>query len=92
MPGSGVAPHVSSIMPHPEDSPRFSAIAATPAVLDDAARRAAIHGLRAHDAVQLASARATVAADPDCTTFAAFDKGLRTAAAAEGFRLLPGSI
>lgn len=74
------------------DPPRFSAIMVTPAVLDDAARCAAVHGLRAYDAVQLSSARAAVAADPACTTFAAFDKGLRAAAAAEGFRLLPADV
>lgn len=72
------------------DAPRFAAIAVTEAVLDDAARCAAIHGLRAYDAVQLAGARAAAAADPGCTAFAAFDKGLRAAAAAEGFRLVPG--
>lgn len=71
------------------DLPRFSAVAVTPALLDDAARLTAVHGLRAYDAVQLASARAAAAADPDCGTFAAFDDRLRRAAAVEGFQLLP---
>lgn len=71
------------------DAPRFAAVAVTAAVLDDAARCAAVHGLRAYDAVQLASARAAVAADPDCVGFAAFGGVLRAAAAAEGFQLVP---
>lgn len=45
--------------------------------------------LRAYDAVQLASALAARDADPECSTFAAFDTGLRTAAAQHGFTLLP---
>ena len=69
--------------------PRFAAVAVTATVLDDAARCAAVHGLPAYDAVQLAGARATADAEPDCTTFAAFDRELRAAAAAEGFAVVP---
>lgn len=72
-----------------EEPPRFSSVAVTSFLLDDAARVCAVHGLRAYDAVQLASARAAAAADPDCRTFAAFDGQLRAAAAIEGFQLLP---
>jgi predicted nucleic acid-binding protein len=72
-----------------EDPPRFSVIVAAPQVLDSAATLAATHGLRAYDAVQLASARAARSADPDCATFAVFDNQLRQAAAVEGFRLVP---
>ncbi len=48
-----------------------------------------MHGLRAYDAVQLASACAVNAAVPEGTAFVAFDKTLRAAAAAEGLELLP---
>jgi predicted nucleic acid-binding protein len=70
-----------------EDS-RFIAVAAAAPVLDDAARLAAVHGLRAYDAVQLASACAARAADPGCTAVVAFDEALRAAAAAQGFRII----
>lgn len=71
------------------EPPRFAAVAVTGSLLDRAARLSAAHGLRAYDAVQLASALAVRAADEDCTEFAAFDRTLRTAAAAEGFGLVP---
>ena len=76
---------------HPgQDEPvRLLAVTAADPVLDAAARLAAVHGLRAYDAVQLASARAARAADGDCTTFAAYDSRLRAAAAAEGFTPFP---
>jgi hypothetical protein len=57
--------------------------------LDVSAQLAAVHSLRAYDAVQLASARAAAAADPSCDTVAVFDLHLRAAAVADGFRLLP---
>jgi predicted nucleic acid-binding protein len=69
--------------------PRFGIVAPVVAILDDAARLTARHGLRAYDAVQLASARAAAAADDRVRTFAAFDGRLRDAAAREGFVLLP---
>lgn len=61
-------------------------------ILDDAAGLTAAYGLRAYDAVQLASARAVRAIDPECRTLAAFDVELREAAARDGFSLLPESI
>lgn len=73
-----------------DEQPRFAALTPDVAVLDEAAHLAAVHALRAYDAVQLASARAAATADPTCGTFAAFDDRLRAAAAAEGFRLVPG--
>lgn len=73
----------------PTTSPLFTSIDVSSATLDDAARLCSTHGLRAYDAVQLASARAVRDADPDCTTFAAFDAQLRQAAAAQHFTLLP---
>ncbi|HEY2190780.1 MAG TPA: type II toxin-antitoxin system VapC family toxin [Actinomycetospora sp.] len=68
---------------------RFGVVAPAAPVLDDAARLAGVHGLRAYDAVQLASARAAALADDRVRTFAAFDGALRDAAAREGFVLLP---
>lgn len=66
---------------------RFAVVAVTGDVLDDAARLARVHGLRAYDAVQLASALLASAADPDLTAFAAYDVALRAAATAEGLAL-----
>ncbi len=71
--------------------PRFLSLATTPAVLDEAARLCAVHGLRAYDAVQLSSALAARAAVPGCQALVAFDARLRGAAAAEGLDLLPGA-
>lgn len=72
-----------------DDPPRFAAVAVTPAVLDEAARLCATHGLRAYDAVQLSSALAARCVDSACASLAAYDGALRRAAAAEGFRLVP---
>lgn len=69
--------------------PRFAVIVETIAVLEEAVRLTARHGLRAYDAVQLAAACAARTADPDCRAFAAFDRTLRQAAAVEGFTLVP---
>lgn len=74
------------------EPPRFAAVATTAVVLDQAARLCASHGLRAYDAVQLSSALAVRHADDSCTAFAAFDRSLRRAAAAEGFDLVPASM
>jgi len=71
-----------------EAAPRFAIVAVVAGVLDDAARLAAAHGLRAYDAVQLASALRVAAADPNFGGFAAYDRALRTAAAAEGLTLV----
>jgi uncharacterized protein len=71
---------------------RFVAVAATGDLLDEAARLCASHGLRAYDSVQLASALAIRRVDDSCTGFAAFDRSLRIAAAAEGFELVPSDL
>jgi uncharacterized protein len=73
-----------------QQPPRFFLVGPSPAILDHAARLVAVHGLRAYDATQLASARAVRDAVPDGIAFLAFDKALRAAAAAEGLTLLPG--
>lgn len=75
-----------------EEPPRFSVVALTVAVLEGAARLCAVHGLRAYDAVQLACALAARDAVPECRVFAAFDRQLRAAAAAEAFDPLPASL
>jgi uncharacterized protein len=74
------------------EPPRFAAVAATGGLLGEAARLCASRGLRAYDAVQLSSALAVRRVDESCTEFAAFDLGLRTAAAAEGFGLVPADL
>jgi predicted nucleic acid-binding protein len=73
----------------PEHPPRFLALAVTDGIVERAAELAATHGLRAYDAVQLASALAARAADASCATFASFDGDLTAAATAEGFGALP---
>lgn len=73
----------------PDRPARFVPLTLRPDVLEAASRLAGVHGLRAYDAVQLATACAASTVVPDCRTFAAFDNDLRAAAAAEGFRLLP---
>lgn len=72
-----------------DEPPRFTAVALHHSVLDDAARLCGIHGLRAYDAVQLASALAARAVAPECRQLAAYDGALRAAAHAEGFSLIP---
>lgn len=71
------------------EEPRFLTVAVTPVVLDEAAKLVPVHGLRAYDAVQLASGLAARAAEPACDTFAAADADLRRAAGREGFELVP---
>jgi predicted nucleic acid-binding protein len=71
-----------------EEPARFLVIAATTSILDDAAQLAGIHGLRAYDAVQLASACSSLREVPEGVLFAAFDQALLAAAAREGFQLL----
>lgn len=68
--------------------PLFSAVAVGTSLLEQAADRVAVHGLRAYDAVQLTSALAVRAEFGDCDTFAAFDERLCEAAAAEGFAIV----
>ena len=68
-------------------SSRFVAVALRPEVLELAASSAAVHGLRAYDAVQLACALGARAADPEVEVFQCFDGELRDAASREGFVL-----
>lgn len=71
------------------EPPRFVVVDVAGPVLDQAATLTGRHGLRAYDAVQLASALAVREVDPACREFLAFDARLCDAAATEGFRLLP---
>lgn len=64
--------------------PRFSVVAVTASVLDTAAHLVGVHGLRAYDAMQLASALAVADAVPEGMDFLAYDGALSAAAAAEG--------
>jgi predicted nucleic acid-binding protein len=73
------------------EPPRFATVVLSPSILDQAARLCATHSLRAYDAVQLSSAIAAREADPGCASFAVNDDTLRTAAAAEGFSLIPAA-
>jgi len=73
-----------------DEPPRFVVVGLPDMITDEAARIVAAHGLRAYDAVQLASAVAARRADPACATFACFDNDLGVAATAEGFALVAG--
>jgi len=73
----------------PGEAPRFLVTGLPPNVLDAAVRLLASHALRAYDAIQLASACSVRDADPGCAAFACADRGLRAAAEAEGFEVLP---
>lgn len=66
------------------EPPRFSVITVTAAIIDAAARLVGVHGLRAYDAVQLASALAVADAVPEGIGFLTYDSALAAAAAAEG--------
>lgn len=68
---------------------RFQLVGVDTALLGSAAGHVATRGLRAYDAVQLASAEAARDADPGCDTFACFDSSLRAAAAKSGFAVYP---
>lgn len=68
---------------------RFLAVRVADRLLERAADLSGEYGLRAYDAVQLASALAARRIDERCATFAAFDGDLTTAAAETGFRTLP---
>jgi uncharacterized protein len=57
----------------PSREPLFTAVAATGRVLINAAELAIGHGLRAYDAVQLASAVIARQVDPACDVFICFD-------------------
>lgn len=57
-------------------------------VLESASRLCGVHGLRAGDAIQLATALTAREVDPSCTRFWVFDQRLAVAAAREGFAVL----
>jgi len=65
-----------------EVDPRFAVVAASTTLMSDAAQLCEVHDLRAHDAVQLASALALSGDEP--VEMACFDRRLLAAAQAEG--------
>lgn len=71
---------------------RFAVMGVDDVLLAGAARICSVHGLRAYDAVQMASAMAARTAEPGCTSLAAFDTDLRAAAFLEGFELVPDRL
>lgn len=71
-----------------EGDGRFLPVVVHGPVLERAVALVATHGLRGHDAVQLACASAAREADPQVDTFLCFDADLSAAAAREGFQLL----
>lgn len=76
-----------------EDDLDLKAARLVPATVDRACLRHAadltgVRGLRAYDAIQLATALRVAEVDPDCRTFASFDHDLGAAAQAEGFDVL----
>jgi predicted nucleic acid-binding protein len=68
-----------------DHAPAYLPVRASNPVLDAAVRLCGVHGLRAYDAVQLASATTAREADAGIDTFLAFDRALVLAAEAEGF-------
>ena len=74
-----------------DSAARFLAVKVSDGILERAAELSGIHGLRAYDAVQLASALAVREIDERCTKFAAFDRDLTLAAASEGFEAFPAA-
>lgn len=69
------------------DDARFVMVSVTADILAKAARLVRVHPLRAYDSVQLASALATRQAIGEPLTFAAADRALNAAAAAESLVL-----
>lgn len=69
------------------DTVTYLPVSVSADVLDTAVVVCGVHGLRAYDAVQLASAIQARAADPTITEFVTYDASLHRAAAAEGFRV-----
>ena len=75
-----------------EGGPRFAMVEVGALVLGAAARAVGRHPLRAYDAVQLASAIEFRRAVGESVDFACFDRSLRSAAAAEGFAVVPADL
>ena len=71
---------------------RFDIVSADAVLLERAAHSTAVHGLRAFDAVQLASALLARKAAAEIQQFACFDQQLREAASVEGFALIPPGL
>jgi predicted nucleic acid-binding protein len=72
--------------------PRFAVMRISDVTVSMAARLVARADLRAGDAIQLASALVARQVGREVTAFATFDARLRTAAAVEGFTLVPRTL
>jgi uncharacterized protein len=72
--------------------PRFAVMRISDRTVAAAARLVARADLRAGDAIQLASALVARQVGREVTAFATFDARLRTAAAVEGFTLVPPTL
>jgi hypothetical protein len=72
--------------------PRFAVMRISDRTVSMAARLVARADLRAGDAIQLASALLARQVGREVTAFAAFDTRSRTAAAIEGFTLVPSTL
>jgi predicted nucleic acid-binding protein len=73
----------------PHQDARFLVVAVADGILERSVELAGTHGLRAYDAVQLASALTVRESDERCDFFAGFDRELTRAAVTEGFHVLP---
>jgi predicted nucleic acid-binding protein len=73
-------------------APRFAVVSVGDDVVDAAVEAVSRHPLRADEAVQLASAVVVRRLLGDLIGFVAFDVALRSAAAAEGFGLVPDDV
>jgi hypothetical protein len=75
-----------------EGEPRFAVMRISDVTVSMASGLVARADLRAGDAIQLASALVARQVGREVTAFATFDVRLRTAAAIEGFTLVPSSL
>lgn len=75
-----------------EPAGRFATVPASTELLGAAVRLTAQHGLRAYDAVQLATATAARSVLGQLDVFVAFDVQLRMAATVERFEVLPETL
>jgi predicted nucleic acid-binding protein len=75
-----------------EGEPRFAVMRISDRTVSTAARLVARADLRAGDAIQLASALVARQVGREVTAFATLDARLRTAAAIEGFTLVPPTL
>jgi predicted nucleic acid-binding protein len=86
------AAFANDFAPGADERPRFTIVGITDELLEQAAELCGVHGLRAYDAIQLASALAARTTDPGCATLVCFNANLREAAARSELTLLPATL